>query len=419
MTTATTRRSRRGTLLIVALALLLAGVVAVSGSGVGKPYDLDDSGDQGYKALGLILGRLGAHVDRIDVDRLSPQLAATAPVAFVPVAEGATSAMVARWRSYARAGGTLVVGTRLPGSRLHNIGVANPDEFRVNAQPADLCDIEALAGLGSIDPDGAAPLTFPDDASSCYGGDDLALVVRQSLGSGSIVTLASPDLFTNEAMRPHDQEVDDPREPMRDNVVVAQRLLDPDGSTHLAVVTSGVDTATSSGHTKSVTDFLSPGVKVGLWELLAAAIFLLWWRARRLGRVVAEAQPVPIAGSELVAAVGNMMSRRHDPGRAAETVRRDTNSALAARLGIARDTDPRLVATMIAQRTGRAEATVAGALFASPVHTDADLIAVTSQLESIRQEMLHGRQPAASVSGAAAPTPVSGGPVPGGPVSGT
>ena len=417
-TAAAARGSGRRVLLIVALGLLLAGVVAVSGSGVGKPYDLDDSGDQGYKALGLILERLGAHINRVDVGRVTPSLAATTPVVFVPVADGATPAMVARWRSYARAGGTLVVGTPLPNSALHSIGVSNPDDFRIVAQPTDVCDIEALVGLGPIDPDGAAPLTFPAAASSCYGGNDLALVASQSLGTGSIVTLASPDLLTNEAMRPHNQEVDDPHEPMRDNIVVAQRLLDPDGSTRLAIVTSGLDTASTSGHTKSMTDFLSPGVKVGLWELLAAAIFLLWWRARRLGRVVAEPQPVPIAGSELVAAVGNMMSRRHDPGRAAETVRRDTVAAVGERLGVPRDTDPRLVAAMIAQRTGRDEATVAAALFASSVQTDADLITVTSQLESIRQEMLHGRHPAALVSGAAAPTQVSGGPVSGGPVSG-
>jgi hypothetical protein len=232
--------------------------------------------------------------------------------------------------------------------------------------------------------------------------------VEQVLGSGRLVTLASPDLFTNEAMRPHDQEVDDPHEPMRDNVVVAQRLLDPDGSTRVAVVTSGIGTSVSSGHTRQVTDFLSPGVKAGIWELLAAAVLYMWWRARRHGRVVVESQPVPIAGSELVAAVGNMMSRRRDPGRAAATVRRDTSRVLGERLGVPRDTDPRLLATMIAPRIGRDEADVAAALFATPVQTDADLIAVTSQLESIRQEMLHGRRPPA------ASTPVPGSTAPAG-----
>jgi hypothetical protein len=143
---------------------------------------------------------------------------------------------------------------------------------------------------------------------------------------------------------------------------------------------------------------MRPGVKVGLWELLVAVIFYLWWRSRRHGRVVSEPQPVPIAGSELIAAVGNMMSRRHDPARAAGTVRDDTARALGERLGVPRDTDPRLLATMIAQRTGRDPSTVAGALFANPVHNDAELIAVTAQLESIRQEILHGRQPAAATA---------------------
>ena len=67
------------------------------------------------------------------------------------------------------------------------------------------------------------------------------------------------------------------------------------------------------GGERTLVDLVSAGVTRALAQLaLAFAVYALW-RARRLGRPVAEPQPVAVAGSELVAAVGNLLDRTRSP----------------------------------------------------------------------------------------------------------
>jgi hypothetical protein len=387
--TAVRRGTGRGWLLLALVVVAVVGLVLASGPGSGEPYDLDDAGVTGYKGLRLLLEDLGATVRQVDASDVGPR--ADVDVAFVPVAVGADRAQVARWRSFARAGGTLVLGTPL------DRNASSPSAFGAGldivALPPRTCDVPRLADARAIDPAGADAIHVPAGAESCYGDGTTAMVVRQPLGAGEVVTLASPDLLTNEAMRPHDQEVDDPARPMADNVVVAARLLDPGGTATVAVVTSGVRAAPVGGDT-SLADLVSPGVKLGLWQLVVAFVLFAWYRGRRLGRVVAEPQPVPVAASELVAAVGNLMERRDDPGRAAALLRAETTAELTARLGVPRSTDPSIVAALVAERTGRDADAVAATLSHRPVTTDEQLLAVAAQLDVIRQEVLHGRHPA-------------------------
>ena len=63
------------------------------------------------------------------------------------------------------------------------------------------------------------------------------------------------------------------------------------------------------------------------------------WKGRRLGRPVAETQPVQIAGSELVVAVGNLMQKAGRPEAAASQLRDDLRRDLTSRLGLAAERD--------------------------------------------------------------------------------
>jgi hypothetical protein len=391
VTTAASRRAagRVWIGLGVALAVVVA-VVLASGHDTGERYDLDDAQASGYKGLRLVLEAGGGTVERIDAAALDAELAQRVPVAFVPVAQAASAAAARRGEAYARAGGTLVLGTpqRDTGPQTAS-GEAFDPGVDIVAIPRGVCDIAALRDARAVDPSGSVALRVPWGAESCYGDGDTALVVRQAVGAGAIVTLASPNLFTNDAMRPHDQDVDHPHAPMRDNVVVASRLLDPVGQGTVAVVTSGV-AAVVDGQ-RQLSDLIGAGVKLGIWQLIAAFVLFAWYRGRRFGRVVVEAQPVPIAGSELVEAVGNLMERRDDPGRAAWVLRRDAAGDLAMRLGVPRSTDVSVVAAMIGARTGRDPAAVLGTLATAPVTSDDELLAVAADLEAIRQEVLHGR----------------------------
>ena len=81
-------------------------------------------------------------------------------------------------------------------------------------------------------------------------------------------------------------------------------------------------------------------MKLALAQLVGAFVLFVWWRSRRLGPPVSERLPVEIAGSELVAAVGDLLRRRGNPQRAAATVRADTRRVLAERLGLGPDPAP-------------------------------------------------------------------------------
>ena len=142
------------------------------------------------------------------------------------------------------------------------------------------------------------------------------------MAEGRVTTIAGPGLFTNEAMRPKNSEVDVPRLPMPDNVVLAQRLLASRGTERIAVVVSGLTSVSPAARQRTIWSQMSEGVRLGLWQLVVAAILFAVVTARRLGRIVVEPQPVPIAGSELVSAVGNLMERRQDPADAVDAALR-------------------------------------------------------------------------------------------------
>src|SRR6266581_6954843 len=77
--------------------------------------------------------------------------------------------------------------------------------------------------------------------------------------------------------------------------------------------------------------FVAPRVRLAMWQLVVAFAVLVLWRARRLGRPVAEAQPVQIPGSELVVAVGNLLQRARGRGQAAGLLTDDLRRTLAER----------------------------------------------------------------------------------------
>ena len=112
------------------------------------------------------------------------------------------------------------------------------------------------------------------------------------------------------------------------------------------------------------------------------------WRSIRLGRPVAEDQPVEVASSELVAAIGRLLGRTRAPGAAADTLRVELRRALRTRLGVPPDADARMLADIVAARTSIDVDRVLEAVDERPVTTDAELAAVARAVASIHQEVL-------------------------------
>jgi hypothetical protein len=112
------------------------------------------------------------------------------------------------------------------------------------------------------------------------------------------------------------------------------------------------------------------------------------WRSRRLGAPVDEAQPVAVAGSELVSAVGALLDRAGSPEHAAEVLRADLRRFLGDRLGVPAGAPPDVLATVAHDRVGADRDRVAWALGPTPVTDDTQLVALAQTIDRIREEVL-------------------------------
>ena len=385
--TASGRIAGRPWVLWVVMGVAIVVTVLVLPAGQ-SAYDLDSAEPNGYRAMALLLGSFDGTIDRLGANDVDAPAARRLPVILIPTPAGGSPTQVARWRAFAEAGGTLVLGAPVDGlGASYSTEVTGPGGVGAGAPPS--CEIDRLRGIGRVKvPSSAQPLAS-GGGRWCFGGSTEALVVEQRIGAGTVVTVSTPELFTNAAlgMADEDRKVV-PADQLPGNGLVAEALLAPDGRAHVGVVTEGVVVTAGSG-AKGFTDFISPGVKLGIAEMFAAFLYYAWFRARRHGRRVRETSPVQIAGSELVDAIGNLRERQSDPQHVARRLRAQARRELARVHGLPPTASAADVAAVLAARSGGDVAEITRALGDDVVSSDAELLALVRTLDTIRQEALH------------------------------
>jgi hypothetical protein len=249
--------------------------------------------------------------------------------------------------------------------------------------PKGPCDLGGLTSIGTLDV-GQSYFLRPDDSGTrgCFPVDisegatkgTAFFLLGRPLGRGQVITLGGGGLWDN-LMLDHN-----------DNAALAVDLLAPGDGGRVAVL---IPPLIGNG-TKSAYTLLSPRVKSSLLELLVAFAVLALWQGRRLGRPVLEPQPVELAGSELVVAVGDLLARTHRRDAAAAELRAEATRWLGERVGLGSRAHPEQVADAVAARTPADRAVVAGLLADHPVRDDAALADLARHLADLRQEILHG-----------------------------
>jgi hypothetical protein len=369
---------------LLALATV-AGVLAVGRPGGDRPLSPRSDERLGTSALVALAGELGADVeigDRLPElgdegegesreDRVGPDVI----VLLQDLLDDDQRTVLEDWVD---GGGTLVVTD--PASAFTPQVV---DDFDATGDlgPARTlggdCQIDAL---GDVDVAGVEPrhggvlYEPPAGSDACLSdGSGAAYIVATDQGSGTVVALGGAGLLVNAALAEGE------------NAPVAAALVAPEQGTELLVLEPGPLAGGNGG--RSLADLVSPGVKRALVQLgLAFAVYALW-RARRLGRPVAEPQPVAVAGSELVAAVGTLLDRSRSPQHAADLLRADLRRFLADRLGVPAGAPSDTLAAVAAARTGTDEAMLRWALGPAPIADDAGLVALADTIDRIRQEV--------------------------------
>lgn len=362
-----TRRAGPWVLLLVGL-LVVAVIAGAPRQPEGEDFDPASTSGNGTKALVEVLEGFGA---RVDVSAVTPAADANVAILFTDVLDEAGTAVLQDW---VMRGGRLIVAD--PFSSLAPSVAGTIGSFGV-APTVDrqTCDIAALQDLVAIDPGGAVQYDVPATSDSCFGDDQLAFAVATTVGDGQIVALGGGGLFTNDRL---DEA---------DNAAVAARLLVPERGTRVALLQPGAGEGTAD---RSLTDVLGVGVRLGIVQLVLGFLAYAWYRARRLGQPVLESQPVDIAGSELVLAVGQLLQQTKNPQRAADLLRIDVRRRVAERLGLPAHLPPDVMTDVVAARTGIELERVRTALGDGPVLDDAALLDLAQNVDALRQEILHG-----------------------------
>jgi hypothetical protein len=359
---------------LLALGLVLLGLVARKGRHEGDPLDPRSTDPLGARGLVLLLERFGTDV------RIAggvPDHGAVAVLLDDRLNERETD----RLEAWVKAGGTLVVADplsslapalRRDGGGLFDVEGADDDGLTPG------CELAAVAPVDTIRVSGPAGYRVPAGSTGCFpirDGAGGSYLVATPTGAGTIVALGGAGPFVN-------RQLDE-----ADNAVLAVALLAPQGDGRVVFVEPSV---AGSGD-RSLSELVSRRVKDGLWQLLVAFAVFALWRARRLGRPVLEPQPVQIAGSELVVAVGNLLQQGRRREAAAAMLRADLRRTLSDRLGVPLGAPPAAFAAAASARTGADPAAVEALLSPQPPHDDDALVALARNVESLRNEVAHAR----------------------------
>jgi hypothetical protein len=360
----------------LAVVLGVALVVAVAGRGPeeGEPLDPASPGPLGTKALMDVLRELGGEVG------ISSDLPGRTIQTTLLLSDDLTPERRQELLDWVRRGGTLVVAD--PSSGVTEVEPAGSTRIGLlDAEIERRCDVAALGNVGRVAAPGGVVFEVPASRGAavgtraCFPRNDGAWLLVQPLGQGSVVRLGGASVLVN-------QELGE-----ADNGLLLASLLVPAPGTAVRVLRPPLPGGGDAG----LGDLIAPRVRLALWQLVVAFVLLALWRARRLGRPVAEPQPVQLPGAELVLAVGNLLQRAKGRGQAAGLLTDDLRRSLAERLGLPPSAPPDLVADTVTARTGIPRERVLETLSPTTPRDEAELVALSQAVDSVRREVTRVR----------------------------
>ena len=374
---------------LVVVGTALALLLIVRARPAPDPFDPRSSAPDGATALVELLERSGADVT---IGRIVP--APGSDTRLLVLADQLDDEQRSAVIDFIEASGVAIVAD--PSSTLHGGPAVEGGSIEISGPPLPTdrldvdretnlrsgeCNVAALVSLrGLYVPQG---LLFPVGPTEpkCFARSGNSFVIVNSIGDGFVVGLGDNEVFVNQYLR------------RADNAGLAVALLTPAPGSSVSIVlgtgaTAPVSEVREIGEGEdTLIDLVPDWAWMALVLVASSFVVFAVSRSVRVGGVLDEPLVTPIAGSELVAATGNLMQRaKHTPkaGWLLQTqLHRDLcrefridiaaplvelDSAVAARSSIpAGDTDLTLRQT---------------------VSTDVQLLALSGQIDRIRKEVL-------------------------------
>jgi hypothetical protein len=367
-------------LLVVLGALLLAIVQSSRTVGLLDPDATDPTGSH---ALAVLLQDQGVTVVRVTTARAAADAVATATDSTLLVAPTAqlsdqmlqTVQAVAPTYTVLVSPDDVLLGAYASWATLSG--------FRVSTdEVATACDWYVATRAGALPASGTTYSTGRSDVSSCWGGgvvDTGRGGATGVAGATGVVTLVGmAEGLTNKHLGESGY---------------AAMALGTLGRAHTVVwwlPSSSDPQQFADSSDVSINDLAPPWVGWALLQLALAIIVVVWWRGRRLGRVVVEPLPVVVRATESVEGRARLYRRGHARGRAAEALTDATLTRLRARLALPRTASPDVVMAAVSARTGRPATEVAALLTPGSSPTDdAGLAGLADALDALENEVRH------------------------------
>lgn len=366
--------SRRPALVVV-LVLLVALVLGWAASGGRRGYlDPEAVDPAGSKAVVQVLRQQGVEVAIARSTAAAAAAAADGATLLVAIPDLLRGEQVDRLKSLP--GDLVLVTPGGPQDWAEAIGQSGTAEVRERTPG---CALREAVRAGRADTGGLLYTATESPGTAvvlCYTDGGRASVLVLDEGDRRIVVLGSADILTND------------RFDATGNAALALNLLGRADSLvwYLPVPEAGADGP-------SLGALVPDGVRFALIQVALGVILLALWRARRLGRVVAEPLPVEIRASEAVEGRGRLLRRARATDRAALALRTATLARLRGPLGLPRSTDSAAdraaVVAAVAARTGRPQAEVADLLYGGAPADDPALVRLADELDRLDREVRH------------------------------
>lgn len=152
-------------------------------------------------------------------------------------------------------------------------------------------------------------------------------------------------------------------------------------------VPSADDLAVDAGAGPGLGELLPPTARALLLQALVVVLALALWRARRLGRVVAERLPVVVRPAETTRGRARLYRTSRSYGHAAAALRAGVAARLARRLGVPASAGAPEVVAAVARAARRDETDVRDLLYGPPPTSDAGLEHLARRLDQLESEV--------------------------------
>jgi hypothetical protein len=353
-------RSVRLPALLVLVAVALVTILAAIGTAPNSvALDPRNAAPNGTRALAALLADRGVAVT---VATTVPELTTGADTTIVLSDPGAVSIRALREVSQTAATVLLVQPSAKAIAAISGTAILDA-EATGTLSPA--CRLPAAITAGAVAVDGDL-YTVAGSATGCYRQGSAAALVESARPDGATtIILGSGSTLTNAKLA------------TQGDAALALGLLD---TPRVQWVPGGLHAGAPPKSQRGLLNLLPSRLLWAALQLVIAVVVLALWRARRLGRPVAEPLPVVVRAAETVEGRARLLQAARARGAASQSLRRAAIRRTSRALRLGSEENPEAMIGLVAEQTGRPAAEIQAVLYGDEPADDAALVRLSQDL---------------------------------------